>query len=209
MRIASVQVGKPARRGSLRTAFGKDAVAGRVSVLRESLEGDAQADRRHHGGPEMAVLACGADHYPLWRAELCWPELPLGAFGENLSVEAAREDTVCIGDIWRVGTAVLQVASPRKPCRKIAAFWGREDLLARVLESGRCGWYLRVLERGHLEAGDVIELLSRPHPEWSIARATRAATARVTSRPRALELASVDALPERWKAWLRGKPARI
>ena len=209
MRIASVQVGKPARIGELRTGFGKRPADGDVRIGRENLEGDGQADRRYHGGPDMAVLAYSADHYPAWRAELSWPVLPLGGFGENLSVEGATEETACIGDVWRAGTAVLQIASPRKPCQKLSAFWQRPDLLKLVERSGRFGWYLRVLEEGALAAGAGIALAERPHPEWTVARAYQVGIARARDRTTALELAQVAALSDRWKAWLTGQPARV
>lgn len=156
----------------MRTGFGKLPVTGPVRVGRTNLEGDGQA-WAHHGGPEMAVMAYAADHYPLWREELGWPSLPLGGFGENLSIEGADESTVCIGDTWRIGSAVLQVASPRKPCSKISRFWGRPDLLRRVVDSGRTGWYLRVLQEGQIEAGDRVELAERTHPGWTVLRAFR------------------------------------
>lgn len=209
MRIASVQVGQPTRIGKLRTAYRKSPVAGPVRVLGENLEGDGQADRRYHGGADMAVLAYGADHYPAWREELSWPGLPLGGFGENLSVSGTSEATVCIGDVWLVGSALLQVASPRKPCRKISAFWKRPGLLGLVARSGRSGWYLRILREGHLQAGDEVALQSRPHAAWPVARANEVALSRAANRGAALELASVSALSERWKAWLRGEPARV
>jgi MOSC domain-containing protein YiiM len=209
MRIASVQVGRPQRVGEIRTGFGKRPVAGPVRVGRENLDGDGQADRRYHGGPDMAALAYCADHYPAWRAELVWPELPLGGFGENLSVEGVSEETACIGDVWRAGTALLQISSPRNPCQKISRFWGRPDLLRRVIQSGRSGWYLRVLEEGELQAGAEIALLERPHPQWSIARSSQVAMARGADRAAAMELAGVAGLSDRWKAWLAGEPARV
>jgi MOSC domain-containing protein YiiM len=204
MRIESVQVGKPARAGEMRTAFGKRPMTGPVHVGRTNLEGDGQADRRYHGGPEMAVLAYAADHYALWRAELGWPELALGGFGENLSVSGATEESVCLGDVWRAGTARLQVASPRKPCVKIARYWGRPELLRRVFETGRTGWYLRVLEEGAVEAGDAVELLDRPYPVWTVARAARVAMARRADLSASRELARVSTLPQRWRARLIG-----
>jgi MOSC domain-containing protein YiiM len=208
VRIEGVQVGKPAVVNGVRTAFGKRAVPWTVHLGRLNLDGDSQADRRYHGGPDMAVLAYSADHYRLWRSELAWPDLPLGAFGENLSVSGATEETVCIGDLWVTAeSAVLQVASPRKPCRKISGYWGRSDLLQRVHESGRIGWYLRVIAEGSVEAGARISLLERPHPEWPIRRAFSAALAR--NRGEARALSEVAALSDRWKAWLRGEPARV
>jgi len=207
VRIESVQAGKPARVAGLRTAFGKRAVAGPARVGRLNLEGDAQADRRYHGGADMAVLAYAAEHYVAWRAELDWADLPAGGFGENLSVSGASESDVCIGDVWRAGTALLQVASPRRPCHKIAAYWGRPELLRSVQRTGRIGWYLRVLEEGCLEAGDAVDLVARPIPEWTIRRAFAAAKERRS--PAALALAEVPALSARWRSWLRGEPARL
>lgn len=185
MRIVSVQVGKPAEVHGMRTAFGKQAVLGPVRVLHEHLEGDAQADRRYHGGPDMALLACGVQDLA--------PHL-----GENLTLADATEETVCIGDVWRAGTALLEVASPRRPCRKISQYWQRPELLRLVEESGRTGWYLRVLEEGALQAGDEIALVARPNPEWSILRSFR--TRRRS--PDAHALAQVAALSDRWKSWL-------
>jgi MOSC domain-containing protein YiiM len=191
----------------MRTGFAKRAAAGPIRVGAVNLEGDGQADRRYHGGPDMAVLAYSADHYPLWRSELGWPTLEMGSFGENLSVAGASEETVCIGDVWQAGSALLQVASPRKPCRKISDYWGRPDLLQRVRRTGRIGWYLRVLAEGWLEAGASVALLERPHPEWSIRRAFSAALARRGAE--ALTLAEIGALSGRWRGWLRGEPAPV
>jgi MOSC domain-containing protein YiiM len=152
MRIAGVQVGR---------GFGKQPIRGRVRVGSENLEGDQQLDLRHHGGPDRAVLAYSADHYALWRVELDWPDMRLGAFAENLSVEGVDEDAACVGDVWRAGTAVLQITMPRFPCSKIPRFWKRPDLLKRVVETGRSGWYMRVLQEGELAAGDEVLLLER------------------------------------------------
>jgi MOSC domain-containing protein YiiM len=209
MRIVSVQAGLVVQHGEMRTAFGKQPIAGPLRVLPEGLDGDAHADRRYHGGPDMALLAYSADHYASWRQELDWPSLPLGGFGENLSVEGADEETAFIGDVWQAGTAVLQIASPRKPCSKIARFWNRPRLLKLVEKSGRIGWYLRVLQEGVLQAGEPASLLERPHPQWSVLRACRAGVARRRQREEALELEQVAALSERWKAWLRLEPADL
>jgi MOSC domain-containing protein YiiM len=209
MRLVSVQAGPIAQHRMMRTAFGKQPLAGAVRVLAEGLEGDAHADRRYHGGPDMAVLAYAADHYPAWREELAWPGLPLGGFGENLSVAEADEERVCIGDVWQAGTAVLQVASPRKPCSKISRFWDRPELLAAVVRTGRIGWYLRVLRPGALQAGDEVALLERPNPAWTVLRAYRTGVARRRDREQALALEKVSALADRWKKWLRLEPADI
>ena len=205
MRIAGVQVGRPAKTAGMRTGFGKSPVAGDVRVGHTNVEGDGQADRRYHGGADMAVLAYCADHYPAWRRELDWPDLPLGGFGENLSIEGAAETSACIGDVWRAGSAILQISSPRNPCVKIGRYWRRPGLLQRVRDSGRVGWYLRVLEEGVLQAFAPVTLLERPHPGWTVQRAFAAAR----KSPGALALAMLPALSDRWRAWLRGEPARV
>lgn len=179
--VLSIQVGAPREHGSAgapdpmdrpwTTAFFKEPVMGPVHVGVMGLEGDGQADLRVHGGPEKAVLAYAAAHYPLWREELGLGEMPYGGFGENLTVAGQDEAGVCIGDVYSVGTARVQVAQPRGPCWKIARRWRVRDLALRVQQTGRTGWYFRVLEEGSVEAGDSLTLLDRPHPEWTIARA--------------------------------------
>jgi MOSC domain-containing protein YiiM len=181
--LMSVQVGMPRWHGTPGSAdpfdkpwssgFFKDPVAGPVRVGFTNLDGDGQADLVNHGGPEKAVLAHPADHYPAWRAELRLPDLPFGAFGENLTIAGTTEADVCIGDLWRIGTALLAVTQPRQPCWKMARRWRIKDLPARVIETGRSGWYYRVLEEGVVEAGAACERVERPNPEWSVLRAHR------------------------------------
>ena len=204
MRIASIQVGRPrdlAGSGErpFRTAFGKERALFPVRATRDGLEGDAVADRRYHGGPDQAALAYPLDHYANWRAE-GWTALAPGSFGENLSVEAVSESSVCIGDVWRcAGGAVFQVTCPRVPCVKIARFHGRPELLERVVATGRTGWYLRVLEEGEAGEGSV-DLLDRPHPGWTVVRA--ALVSKENGTPEVAELARLVALGERWRAQL-------
>ena len=159
-------------RGSAwRSGIYKAVVAGPVRVGLTNLEGDGQADLRFHGGPDRAVLAYSADHYPAWRDELRALDLPFGAFGENLTIAGSDEATVCVGDVVRVGSTRLQVSQPRLPCWKLGRRFGIPDLPRRVLVTRRGGWYMRVLEEGVLEAGDVVELIDRPFPEWNVRRA--------------------------------------
>ncbi|MBA2565353.1 MAG: MOSC domain-containing protein [Gemmatimonadetes bacterium] len=184
-RVTSVRVGRPRWLGDpdardrlrrpFRTAFVKEAVEGEVTVGPLGLEGDSQSDRRHHGGPEMAILAYSADHYPAWRQELGLPEMGPGGFGENLTIAGVDETSVCIGDTYAVGGARLQVSQPRAPCYNISRRWGRQDLMLRVVQTGRTGWYLRVLAAGPVAAGDLLRLEERPLPGWSVARVARVA----------------------------------
>jgi len=183
-KLVSIQVGLPETRGEAgatdpmhvqwTSAFVKEQVAGRVFLSRTGLAGDGQADLEVHGGPERAVLAYAAAHYPLWRKELEMPGLPHGAFGENFTMAGLDETTVCLADTLAIGEAVVQVSIPRGPCWKIARRWQRADLLQRVVENGRTGWYLRVLEEGAVWAGATGRWLDRPCAGFSIARMVEA-----------------------------------
>lgn len=151
------------------SAIGKTPVAGRVRVWQLGLAGDEQADREHHGGPDMAVLSYGAARYDLWRAETGVATCGPGWFGENLTIDGLDETAVCLGDRWRCGTALLEVTKPRIPCWKIGRRWRRASLPREVIRTGRPGWYARVIEEGDVAAGDAAELVARPLPAWSVA----------------------------------------
>ena len=95
------------------------------------------------------------------------PDMPYGAFGENLTIAGLSEESVCIGDIFRIGDVTFEVSQPRQPCWKLARRWRMHELLGLVVRNGRSGWYLRVLEEGWIEAGMPVELIERPNPAWS------------------------------------------
>lgn len=164
--IVSVNVGLPSplqtAQGQVLSGIRKLPVAGQVAVGVLGLAGDAQADRRVHGGPDKAVYCYSLDHYAWWAERLRRSDLGHGAFGENLTVEGSIETEVRIGDIYRAGTAVLQVTKPRLPCYKLVARIGPPDFQKTFLESGRVGFYCRVLEEGRVAAGDPLERVSTP-----------------------------------------------
>ncbi len=147
------------------------------------LVGDEQADLTVHGGTDKAIHHYPHDHYPAWAAELNGHPLltARGAFGENITTDGLTEDQVCIGDRLRLGQALVEVSQGRQPCWKIDHRFERKGVTARVIESGRCGWYYRVLEPGPVGEGDTVELVERPHPRWTVARAFEPADRR---RPR-------------------------
>jgi MOSC domain-containing protein YiiM len=204
MLLVGIQVGTPRAYEdggrSWRSAYGKAPVRGPVQVGRENLEGDRQADLRHHGGPGMAVLAYPEVHYAQWRRELGWDDIPYGAFAENFTVAGVSEEEACLGDVWRAGTALLQISQPRKPCRNISRFWRRPELLRQVQQTGRYGFYLRVLEEGAVESGQRIDLLERPNPKWTVQRATAARGSAARSPQEALSLLEVAELGDDWRA---------
>lgn len=154
------------------SAINKHPVGGVVNVHELGLEGDDQADRRVHGGSDKALHCYSWHHYAHWRAELpqCHRWDAPGAFGENLSVDGLDENSVCIGDRWRIGTAECVVTQGRQPCFKLNVRFGVPDMAVRVQESLRAGWYLRVEKNGEVESGSGLLLLDRPHPEHTVAR---------------------------------------
>jgi MOSC domain-containing protein YiiM len=144
----------------------------------------------------MAVLCYAFDHYARWREELGLSEMAPGGFAENFTLAGQDERTVCIGDVYGVGEAVVQVSQPRGPCINISRAWERPDLLGRVEETGRHGWYLRVLQEGRVEAGLELRLLDRQYPGWSVRRAADIYRWRKREKAAAAELARCEALAE-------------
>ncbi|MCX7060827.1 MAG: MOSC domain-containing protein [Gammaproteobacteria bacterium] len=145
------------------TAIFKTPVAGRMAIGREGLVGDAQADRRVHGGPDKALHHFPAETHARLAAR--FPDaaatLGPGALGENFSTLGADEATVCIGDVFAVGTAKVQLCQPRQPCWKIEARHGVDGMTRAIADDGIAGWYYRVIETGDVELGDAIELIDR------------------------------------------------
>jgi MOSC domain-containing protein YiiM len=184
------------------TGFYKEQVFGPQWLAQTNLAGDGQADLVNHGGPDKAVLAYAAAHYPRWRERLQRPDFPYGAFGENFTVDGLTEDTVCIGDIYRLGGALVQVSQPRQPCWKLARRWRIKTLAALVEQNGWTGWYLRVLEEGEVEAGQPMALLERLHPAWTVTRTTRTMRTRHQDHHAAGQLALIEELAISWRKHL-------
>jgi MOSC domain-containing protein YiiM len=217
--LCSIQVGTPQRYGyddavdthdkPWTTGFFKTGIEGRVFADKTNLTGDGQADLKNHGGVDKAVLAYSADHYSKWRQELGKPDLPHGAFGENLTIAGLSEASVCIGDIFRVGTVTFEVSQPRQPCWKLARRWRTHELTGLVVRNGRSGWYLRVLEPGWIEAGMPVALMERPNPDWSIARTNEILHHRKTDLRLTLELANVPRLANSWVEELHERAERL
>jgi MOSC domain-containing protein YiiM len=206
-RVLSVQVGMPRivpwQGRQVTTGIFKEPVAGAVAVRRLNLAGDAQADLSVHGGPDKAIYCYATEHYPYWREQLPEIAFPPGAFGENLTTEGMQEDSVAIGDRWRIGTTVVEVTQPRLPCYKLAVRFGRRDMLRRFLASGRTGWYLRVVQEGQLAAGDPIELLACGVPRLTVADLTRLILAPEVAAGDLQRVLAVTALPQVWWDYFR------
>lgn len=211
MRILSVNVGQPRWVGwqgeQVQTSIWKAPVGGAVRVGRTNLEGDQQSDLSVHGGLDKAVYAYPSEHYPAWRDDLDGTPLDAAAFGENLTTEGLLEDDVHPGDRFRIGSVELEVSQPRMPCFKLGIRLGRLDVGRRMLQAGRTGFYLRVLNEGTLSAGDAIVRLDRAASSMPI-RELALLYAGESAAPDRLRLAAdIPALPEGWRQRFRRKLA--
>ena len=177
MRVISVNVGLPKtivwKGHPVLSGIFKEPVEGRITALRLNLEGDRQADLSVHGGPEKAIYAYPAEHYDFWRSLLSEIALPPGSFGENLTVEGLTEENVHVGDCFQIGTAQMMVTQPRTPCYKLAAKFGRTDIVRHFLETGYSGFYLAVLSEGEIERGDGVQIIAQSAQRVSIADLNR------------------------------------
>lgn len=192
LRVGSIRTVK-----GLRSAIFKESVPGPLWVGREGLAGDEVADRKHHGGPDQALLAGPASSYAHWSEE-GYPFEP-GAFGENLLLGGLTESEACIGDILEGPEVRFQIAHPRVPCGTLARRLGTEGILQRVWETGRGGYYLRVLQEGWLRPGETLRRVANPHPEWNVLRALHAQWKVAECPEEALALAALPELSAHWR----------
>jgi MOSC domain-containing protein YiiM len=206
MKIISVNIGQPRiveyNGEPVSTAIYKEPIAGAVKVSELTLVGDAQVDRRFHGGASKAVYAYSSEHYEFWRNELPEMDLPFGMFGENLTTVGLLENEIFDGDKIRVGTAELIITEPRFPCYKLGIKFGRKDIIRRFQKSRRSGIYFAVAKTGEIQAGDEIIILERNEN-----RVTIEDLVRLYEQKNDLEIGEralkVAALPEKWKRDIR------
>ena len=201
--VVSVQVGNvaPLGRDGVPSGFVKRPIAGPVMADRLGLSGDAQADKSVHGGPDKAVYCYPFEHYARWREVI--PQhaalLAPGGFGENLTVVGLDEDEAAIGDVYRIGDATVQVTQPRQPCFKLALRFDDPRMVRAMVQSGLCGWYLRVRSPGLLTADSVVTLIERPNPSWTVARFHRFSTGGRPSLAEVTEVAALSGLARHWR----------
>lgn len=200
--IEWLNIGRPVKE----TFFGKEIVTGickkpvtgPVHLGKTGFEGDGVGDLKHHGGPDKAVCVYGVDHYPYWE-KILGIALPPAPFGENLSVSGLNESEVCIGDIFEAGSAVLQVSQPRQPCSTLAGRFGRNDMVKLVVDSGRTGFYLRVLEEGAVEAGSSLFLMRKDPKAVTVSLANRVYHHDRGNREGIEKVLAVEALSASWR----------
>ncbi|MGC3937292.1 MOSC domain-containing protein [Roseobacter sp. EG26] len=182
------------------SAIHKTAVSGKQVITSLGFENDAQADLSVHGGADKALHHYAADHYAAWQKEGMIPQDQTpAAFGENISTFGLTEDQICIGDIFHLGSALIQISQGRQPCWKLNAYTANDAMAYQFQKSGRTGWYYRVLETGSVAVGDEIKLVDRPNPSWTVAFVTRARLSRKISAENARKLARVAELADGWR----------
>lgn len=195
------------------SAIAKQPIVGRVTIGRLGIVQDEQADPRYHGGPDKALHHYPADHYIRWGTEAV--DHPLlnapGAFGENISTFGIVENEVCIGDRFTLGSALIEISQGRQPCWKQGHRLSWPQLPALIVQERRSGWYYRVVEEGVAQEGDVISLVERTLPEWTVSRVFSLLVAGEAKHdPAALkELAAMEPLfsgwrqraADMWQAW--------
>jgi MOSC domain-containing protein YiiM len=124
-----------------------------------------------------------------------------GAFGENISITGMTEDMVAVGDVFRLGGALMQVSQGRQPCWKLNHRFGVPDMARRVQDTGRTGWYYRVLDPGMVAPGDDLVLIDRLAPEWTLHRLWRAMYVDRLNRTELQAIAALDVLAEGWRRY--------
>jgi MOSC domain-containing protein YiiM len=225
MKLASVNTGMPREVSwhgrMVTTAIFKEPVKGRLALRKLNLDGDRQADLSVHGGEHKAVYCYSLAHYGYWKSEFAGRELPMGMFGENFTIDdggpglpggqalpggQGLEESVHLGDRFRIGTAEVVVTQPRLPCYKLGVRFGSDDMVKRFLASGRTGFYVAVIREGEVGAGDEIEVISGEANAVAVSEIThlyvakRYGEAEIRAVRRALR---VEELPESWKEYFR------
>ncbi|QQK78647.1 MOSC domain-containing protein [Salicibibacter cibi] len=194
---ATSPMDKPWESGIFKTVTKEQTWASETGLI-----GDEVADKKTHGGPEKAIFSYPIKHYDYWKKDLGTDAIDVGGMGENLAVLDIDESSVCIGDTYRFGDALLQVSQPRRPCWKPARRFQTMDLALRIQNSGRTGWYFRVLQEGYVRAGVHLELIERPYPEWTIQACNNVMYIDKDNLQLVEKLASCELLATNWKRTL-------
>jgi MOSC domain-containing protein YiiM len=187
----------------------KYAVAGGIHAGFSGLEGDVQVDRENHGGKDKALYAYTVENCAAWANYFGEKSFEPGAFGENLTVSAMPDELVHIGDVFRIGEILVEVTQPRIPCFKLGVKMGDVRFVKHFLNSGRLGFYLRVLEEGRIEAGNKIELVSQATDSLSIRDCMLAYGKNERQKEMIVRALNISALSEAWRNDLMRRLAAI
>ena len=200
-KVLSVNVGTPRefkyKGRPARSAIWKSPVVGRIAARGVNLDGDDQADREAHGGPDKAVYAYAVEDLRWWEQKI-GRSLEYGEFGQNLTTERIEVNDALIGERWKVGTTVLEVSEPRIPCWRLAVRMNDKLFPRHFSEALRPGAYLRIVSEGELGAGDEIQVLERPDHDLTVRDVMRIY---VRDRDELRRLVAVPQLSENWRGW--------
>jgi len=211
-KLEQLRVGQPAPFGpnGEPSAIDKRPVEAPVFLSEAGFDGDSQGDTRHHGGAEKAAHLYPRDHYAAWRSTL--PEaserLRPGAFGENLVVAGLTEADVCIGDVFSLGDAKVQISQGRQPCWKLNVRFGVRDMARRVQQSGQTGWYFRVVEPGLVQAGGRLTLIARPNGGWTLSRVNHLLYRKTLDLAESRTLSDLPGLSPSWRKLVERRLSR-
>jgi len=186
-----------------KTGIDKRPALGPVEFAHEEVTGDVVIDRNHHGGYDQAVYAYAREDADWWEKEL-GQSIANGRFGENLTTSGIDVNGAIVGERWKIGTTILEVSQPRIPCRVFAGFWQRPTLIKEFMAAGKPGTYLRIIQEGHISAGDEIEVISKPNHQISIADLYAAKNG---ERSKVEEIAAVKELSAKYQEWAQSLPS--
>ena len=180
-----------------KTGIDKRAAQGPIHFANDEVSGDVVVDRNHHGGYDQAVYVYAREDADWWEKEL-GQSIANGRFGENLTTTGIDVNQALVGERWKIGTTILEVSQPRIPCRVFAGFWQRPTLIKEFMAAGKPGTYLRIIQEGHISAGDEIEVISKPAHNVSIADLYAAKNG---ERSKVEEIAAVKELSAKYQEW--------
>ena len=173
MKVVSTNIGKRAihqfKNKIAETGIFKNPTTEPIFLGLEDVENDAVVDRKYHGGIEQAVYAYSANHYEYWKK--LYPHLAFnfGMFGENLTISDFDETTICVGDVYQLGTALVEVTKPREPCYKLIFRFQDEAIVKQFWNTTFSGVYFKVIQTGTVNKGDVLQLIEKAQNKPTIA----------------------------------------
>ena len=202
--IQSINIGKIKKlnhaNGSVQSGIFKKPIKNVISITQSGIEGDHQADLKAHGGPDKVVCVYPVEHNNWWLEEF-GITFVAGSAGENFSSYGLTEQNVCIGDQYKIGSAILEVSQPRQPCYKLAARHGDKAIAKQVQQAGKTGFYFRCIESGKSQVGDKILLVNRPNPEFTIERANHLMHIDKMNIELMHKFVNLETLSESWKKY--------
>ena len=181
------------------TGIFKKPIDGRVMLRTLNIDGDRQVDLGGHGGPYKAVCVYSIEQYQLWQIELGRDDFRHGQFGENFTVNGMPDDETHVGDVFRVGGALVQVTQPRVPCYRLGIKMESPEFPKRFLQSNRVGFYMRVLEEGEVGTGDLIELVEEDPQQMTVEAMNRLLYFEPNNLEDTKRALCIDALSPGWR----------